>query len=66
MKSSLKHLIDKRASILARGLKQDMDFKTEIMSDDKVIIDGQFIGNLKGLKFEIDLNLEHLKLILSH
>ena len=50
-----KTFIDKRASILARGLKQDMDFKTEIMSDDKVIIDGQFIGNLKGLKFEIDL-----------
>ncbi len=50
-----KTFIDKRASILARGLKQDMDFKTEIMSNDKVIIDGQFIGNLKGLKFEIDL-----------
>ena len=47
--------IDKRASILARGLKQDMDFKTEIMDNDKVVIDGQFIGNLKGLKFEMDL-----------
>jgi len=50
-----KTFIDKRASILARGLKQDMDFKTEIMQDDKVIIDEQFIGNLKGLKFEMDL-----------
>ena len=50
-----KTFIDKRASILARGLKQDMDFKTEIMEDDKVIIDDQFIGNLKGLKFEMDL-----------
>ena len=50
-----KTFIDKRASVLARGLKQDMDFKTEIMEDDKVIIDGQFIGNLKGLKFEMDL-----------
>ena len=50
-----KTFIDKRASILARGLKQDMDFKTEIMEDDKVIIDEQFIGNLKGLKFEMDL-----------
>ena len=47
--------IDKRASILARGLKQDMDFKTEIIENDKVVIDGQFIGNLKGLKFEMDL-----------
>ena len=50
-----KTFIDKRASILARGLKQDMDFKIEIMEDDKVIIDKQFIGNLKGLKFELDL-----------
>merc|ERR1712127_521486 len=44
-----------RVSVLARGLKQDMEFKTEIMEDDKVIIDGQFIGNLKGLRFEMDL-----------
>jgi ATP-dependent RNA helicase SUPV3L1/SUV3 len=50
-----KTFIDKRASILARGLKQDMEFKTEIMENDKVIIDEQFIGNLKGLKFEMDL-----------
>ncbi len=50
-----KTFIDKRASILARGLKQDMDFKTEIMEDNKVIIDDQFIGKLKGLKFELDL-----------
>jgi ATP-dependent RNA helicase SUPV3L1/SUV3 len=50
-----KTFIDKRASVLARGLKQDMDFKTEIMKDDKVIIDQQFIGSLKGLKFELDL-----------
>ncbi|MDA9071345.1 helicase-related protein [Candidatus Pelagibacter sp.] len=50
-----KTFIDKRASVLARGLKQDMDFKTEIMEDDKVIIDDQFIGILKGLKFEMDL-----------
>ena len=50
-----KTFIDKRASALARGLKQEMNFKTEIMKDDKVIIDDQFIGNLKGLKFEMDL-----------
>jgi ATP-dependent RNA helicase SUPV3L1/SUV3 len=50
-----KTFIDKRASVLARGLKQDMDFKTEIIEDNKVIIDNQFIGKLKGLKFELDL-----------
>ena len=53
--------IDKRASVLARGLKQDMDFKTEIMDDDKVIIDEQFIGNLKGLRFEMDLKAGSLE-----
>ena len=50
-----KTFIDKRASVLARGLKQDMTFKTEIIEDDKVIIDNQFIGKLKGLKLELDL-----------
>jgi len=56
-----KSFIDKRASVLVRGLKQDMDFKTEIMQDDKVIIDEQFIGNLKGLKFEMDLKIGALE-----
>ena len=56
-----KTFIDKRASVLARGLKQDMDFKTEIMEDDKVIIDKQFIGSLKGLKFEMDLKIGALE-----
>ncbi|MDC1010990.1 helicase-related protein, partial [Candidatus Pelagibacter sp.] len=56
-----KTFIDKRASVLARGLKQDMDFKTEIMKDDKVIIDEQFIGNLRGLKFEMDLKVGALE-----
>jgi ATP-dependent RNA helicase SUPV3L1/SUV3 len=50
-----KTFIDKRASALARGLKQDMTFKTEIIEEDKVIIDNQFIGKLKGLKLELDL-----------
>jgi len=50
-----KTFIDKRASVLARGLKQDMEFKTEITNNNKVIIDDQYIGDLKGLKFEMDL-----------
>ena len=56
-----KTFIDKRASVLARGLKQDMEFKTEIMEDDKVIIDEQFIGDLKGLRFEMDLKVGALE-----
>ena len=50
-----KTFIDKRASILARGLKQDMEFKTEILENDNVIIDEQFIGKMNGLKLELDL-----------
>ena len=50
-----KTFIDKRASVLVRGLKQDMTFKTEIIEEDKVIVDNQFIGKLKGLKLELDL-----------
>ena len=50
-----KTFIDKRASVLARGLKQDMDFKTEILENHDVKIDDQFIGKIKGLKLELDL-----------
>ena len=49
-----KTFIDKRASILARGLKQDMEFKTEILENNDVKIDGQFIGKINGLKLELD------------
>ena len=50
-----KSFIDKRASVLARGLKQDITFKTEILEDRKVLINNQFIGKLNGLKLELDL-----------
>ena len=50
-----KSFIDKRASILSRGLKQDNIFETKIIDNKKVIIDGQFIGELKGLKLDLDL-----------
>ena len=54
MKSLQKHLLI-RASILARGLKQDMEFKTEILENNDVKIDDQFIGKINGLKLELDL-----------
>jgi ATP-dependent RNA helicase SUPV3L1/SUV3 len=50
-----KTFIDKRASVLARGLKQDMEFKTEILDNNNVMIDNQFIGKINGLKLELDL-----------
>ncbi len=50
-----KTFIDKRASVLARGLKQDMEFKTEILVNNDVMIDDQFIGKINGLKLALDL-----------
>jgi len=50
-----KTFIDKRASVLARGLKQDMTFDTKILENNDVMIDGQFIGKINGLKLELDL-----------
>jgi len=52
-----KSFIDKRASVLARGLKQDITFKTEILENKKVLINNQFIGQLNGLKLELDLKI---------
>ena len=50
-----KTFIDKRASVLARGLKQNMEFKTEILENNNVMIDDQFIGKINGLRLELDL-----------
>jgi len=50
-----KSFIDRRASVLARGLKQDMTFNTEIIEDNTIKIDDQYIGKLKGLILELDL-----------
>tara|TARA_Y100001970_G_scaffold290818_1_gene425856 strand:+ start:722 stop:3214 length:2493 start_codon:yes stop_codon:yes gene_type:complete len=55
-----KTFIDKRASVLAKGLKQDMELRTEIIENKKVKINDQFIGNLNGLKLELDLKVDAL------
>ena len=55
-----KSFIDKKISILARGLKQDVTLDTEVSDDHKVLIDKQYIGELKGLKFIIDFTSKNL------
>ena len=52
-----KAFIDKRASVLARGLKQDVSFETNIVDSEKVLINEQYIGKLKGLKLDLDLKI---------
>ena len=55
-----KSFIDKKISILSRSLKQDLILNTEINDDNKIYIDGQLIGELKGLKFLIELTSKTL------
>jgi ATP-dependent RNA helicase SUPV3L1/SUV3 len=49
-----KTFIDKKISILSRSLKQDLILNTEINKENKIYIDGQLIGELKGLRFIIE------------
>ena len=55
-----KSFIDKKISILSRSLKQDLVLNTEINEDNKIYIDGQLIGELKGLKFLIEITSKTL------
>ena len=50
-----KSFIDKKISILSRNLKQDLLLNTEINNKDKIYIDGHLVGELKGLKFLIEI-----------
>ena len=55
-----KSFIDKKISILSRSLKQDFVLNTEINNENKILIDGQLIGELKGLKFLIEVTSKTL------
>ncbi len=55
-----KSFIDKKISILSRSLKQDLVLNTEINDENKIHIDGQLIGELKGLKFLIEVTSKTL------
>ena len=55
-----KSFIDKKISILSRSLKQDLILNTEINEDNKIHIDGQLVGELKGLKFLIEVTSKTL------
>ena len=55
-----KSFIDKKISILSRGLKQDLLLNTEINDENKIHINGQLIGELKGLKFLIEITSKTL------
>jgi len=56
-----KSFVDKRISVLSRSLKQDIVLATEIKNENEVVIDGQYIGQLKGLRLDLDLKSGSLK-----
>ena len=56
-----KSFIDKRISILSRNLKQNITLTTEIKNENEVIIGGQYIGRLNGMKLDLDLKSNSLK-----
>ena len=55
-----KSFIDKKISILSRSLKQDLVLNTEINNENKIYIDEQLVGELKGLKFLIEVTSKTL------
>jgi ATP-dependent RNA helicase SUPV3L1/SUV3 len=56
-----KSFIDKKISILSRNLKQDLILNTKINNENKIYIDEQLIGELKGLKFLIEITSKTLE-----
>ena len=55
-----KSFIDKKISILSRGLKQDLVLNTEINDENRIYINGQLVGELRGLKFLIEVTSKTL------
>ena len=49
-----KSFVDKRISILSKGIKQDIALETSISSKDEIIINGQLVGKINGLKISLD------------
>ena len=49
-----KSYVDKRISILSKGIKQDIALEASITSKDEIIINGQLVGKINGLKISLD------------
>jgi len=60
-KELTRSFVDKRISVLSRNLKQDITLSTEIKNNNEVIIDGQYMGKLVGMKLNLDLKSGSLK-----
>ena len=56
-----KSFIDKRISILSRNLKQDIKLETKINENNEIIIDGQLVGKINGLKIVLNYSKSNLQ-----
>jgi len=46
--------IDRRTSALMKGLREKSDLEAGLNADGEVVVEGHFVGRLKGLSFEAD------------
>ncbi len=55
-----KSFVDKRISILSKGLKQDIQLNTKILDENKIYINDHLIGKINGLKIELNYSKSNL------
>ena len=55
-----KKFVDKRISVLSKGLKQDINLNTKILDDNKIYINDHFIGKINGLKIDLNYSKSNL------
>ncbi|MFL2525219.1 MAG: helicase-related protein [Pelagibacteraceae bacterium] len=55
-----KSFVDKRISVLSKGLKQDIQLNTKIIEENKIYINDHFIGKINGLKIELNYSKSNL------
>ncbi len=55
-----KSFVDKRISVLSKGLKQDIQLNTKILDDNNIYINDHLIGKINGLKIELNYSKSNL------
>ncbi len=56
-----KSFVDKRISVLSKGLKQDIKLNTQISENNEIFINDHYIGKINGLKIELNYSQSNLE-----
>ena len=56
-----KSFVDKRISVLSKGLKQDIKLNTQISKNNEIFINDHYIGKINGLKIELNYSQSNLE-----